>query len=97
MNQIDTHSPSFDAECVASGKRRPQFYRSDSDYSNRSSVREDDSSSSSNPYDVSKLEAYFYYFGIRGYRHRGPKLIFRTSKDVFTAPLCDHDDFRLMQ
>jgi hypothetical protein len=29
---------------------------------------------------------HLYYFGIRGPRRRGPKLIFRTSKDVFTAP-----------
>ncbi|KAI1791811.1 hypothetical protein LXA43DRAFT_1136373, partial [Ganoderma leucocontextum] len=48
------------------------------------------------PYDVSKLEADLYYFGIRGPRHRGPKLIFRTSKDVFTAPGPEQDP-RLMR
>jgi hypothetical protein len=48
-------------------------------------------------YDVSKLEAYFYYFGIRGPRRRGPKLIFRTSKDVFTAPSDPEQDLRRMR
>ncbi|KAH9954245.1 hypothetical protein BGW80DRAFT_1566799 [Lactifluus volemus] len=40
----------------------------------------------SSRYDVSNLETYMYYFGIRGPSHCGPKLIFRTSKDVFTPP-----------
>ncbi|CAE6480993.1 unnamed protein product [Rhizoctonia solani] len=35
---------------------------------------------------VSKPEASHYYFGIRGLGHLGPKLIYRTSKDVFTPP-----------
>ena len=43
------------------------------------------------PYDVSELEAYLYYLGIRGRTPSalqwGPKLIFRTSKDVFKAPV----------
>jgi hypothetical protein len=55
------------------------------------------SSVESSPYDVPKLEAHLYYFGIRGPRHWGPKLIFRTSKDVFTAPSGPEQDPRLMQ
>jgi hypothetical protein len=37
------------------------------------------------PYEVPKLEKYLYYFGLCGNRHLGPKLIFRTSTDVFYA------------
>ncbi|KAG5342634.1 hypothetical protein C0989_012139 [Termitomyces sp. Mn162] len=46
---------------------------------------------------VSKLEAYLYYFGIRGPGHWGPKLIYRTSKDVFTPPSGPEQDARIMQ
>ncbi|KAI6007528.1 hypothetical protein F5J12DRAFT_828698 [Pisolithus orientalis] len=53
--------------------------------SDHNSLLENDSSRSS-PHEVPELEAYLYYFGLRGPRHRGPKLIFRTSKDVFPAP-----------
>ena len=77
---------------------------SDSDYSsNYSSLWDKDSFSSSvsyveSPrYDISKLEAHLYYFGIRGPRRLGPKLIFRTSKDVFTAPSGPEQDPRLMR
>ncbi|KAG8214951.1 hypothetical protein J3R82DRAFT_8341 [Butyriboletus roseoflavus] len=63
--------------------------------SDHSSLWETDSSVSSvesSPYDVSKLEAHLYYFGIRG-----PRLIFRTSKDVFTVPSGPEQDPRLMR
>ncbi|KAH9985617.1 hypothetical protein BJV74DRAFT_775506 [Russula compacta] len=70
----------------------------------RSSFWEDSSPSGvssieSSRYDVSKLEAHLYYFGIRGLRRRGPKLIFRTSKDIFTAPsrLWPKQDPRVMR
>ena len=75
---------------------------SDSDcYSDHSSLWEKDSSSSSvssvesSCYNVSKFEAHLYYFGIRGRRRRGPKLIFRTSKDVrlVTRPSVGPDKF----
>jgi hypothetical protein len=74
-----------------------------SDYSSDyRSLWEKDSSSSissveSSCYDVSKLEAYLYYFGIRGPRHLGPKLVFRMSKDVFTAPSGPEKNHCLMQ
>lgn len=54
------------------------------------------SSVKSSPHDISELEAILYYFGIRGPRQRGPKLIFRTSKDVFTVPLGQENNPRLM-
>ncbi|KAI5987346.1 hypothetical protein F5J12DRAFT_728538 [Pisolithus orientalis] len=53
--------------------------------SDHNSLLENDSSRSS-PYEVPEIEACLYYFGLRGPRHRGPKLIFRTSKDAFPAP-----------
>jgi len=49
------------------------------------------------PYDVSKWEAYLYYFGIGSPRRLGPKLIFRTSTDKFTAPLMPGHDLRSIQ
>ena len=55
------------------------------------------SSVNSSPYNISKLEANHYYFGIRGIRCWGPKLVFRTSKDVFTAPSGPEQSPRLMQ
>ena len=58
---------------------------SDSDYRYHGNLLETDSSSLS-PHDVSKVEAYLYYYGIRGSICWGPKLVFRTSKDVFPVP-----------
>ena len=46
---------------------------------------------------VLKLEATLYYFSIRGHRHQGPKLIYRTSKDVFALPFGPEQDPRIMQ
>lgn len=66
-----------------------------------SNLREADSpenaSESSSPYDVSNVEAYLYYFGIRGPRRWGPKLIYRTSKDVFPIPSGPAQDRRAMR
>jgi len=92
--ELHVHSAAFDKECAAYSReiaKGPLSDDSDANYSSdRSSIWETDSSSSissveSSPYDVSKLEAHLYCFGIRGPRRWGPKLIFRTSKDVFTG------------
>ncbi|KAG2003752.1 hypothetical protein CC2G_004334 [Coprinopsis cinerea AmutBmut pab1-1] len=48
------------------------------------------------PYDVSKLEAHLYYAGL-GPKGRGPKLIYRTSDDVFEAPSGPEAYKRLMR
>ncbi|EKM56437.1 uncharacterized protein PHACADRAFT_118113 [Phanerochaete carnosa HHB-10118-sp] len=93
------HSAAFDKECAAAAAvysrwigNGPPSDDSDVDYSSeRSNLWETDSSSGvpsvdSSPYDVSKLEAHLYYLGIRGPRRWGPKLIFRTSKDIFPVP-----------
>ncbi|GBE86227.1 hypothetical protein SCP_0901060 [Sparassis crispa] len=42
-------------------------------------------------------EKHLYYFGLCGNRHLGPKLVFRTSTDVFTPPTGPEHDPRLMQ
>ncbi|KAG8771551.1 hypothetical protein FRC19_003842 [Serendipita sp. 401] len=102
--ELYVHSSAFDNECALYSKGSPSN-DSDSDcYSpnhNNLWENEDDSSSTSSDessrYDVPKLEAYLYYFGIRGPRHQGPKLIFRTSKDVFTPPSGPEQHPRLMK
>ncbi|KZS99958.1 uncharacterized protein LAESUDRAFT_769211 [Laetiporus sulphureus 93-53] len=89
--ELHVQSEAFDREgaAYASG---PSSEDSDSDHYS-SSV----SSLQSSPYDVSHLEAHLYYFGIRGPRCLGPKLIFRTSKDIFTAPSGPEQDARRME
>jgi hypothetical protein len=82
--------------------RGPPSDNNDLEYSSDHSRLWEDSSSSvstveSSRYDVSKLKAHLYYLGIRGARRRGPKLIFRTSKDVFTAPSGREQDCRFTQ
>jgi len=53
--------------------------------------------SAESPHEVPNIEKHLYYFGLRGNRHLGPKLIFRTSTDVFTpSPGPEHDP-RVMQ
>ncbi|CAE6413398.1 unnamed protein product [Rhizoctonia solani] len=49
------------------------------------------------PYDLDKLEPYFYYTGIRGHASRGPELVFRASRDVFPPPSGSHQRFRRMR
>ncbi|CAE6389034.1 unnamed protein product [Rhizoctonia solani] len=48
------------------------------------------------PYDVPKLEANLYYAGV-GPKGRGPKLIYRTSEDVFEVPSGPEAYKRLMR
>ena len=61
----------------------------------------DDSDSSAtavepSPYNVPKLEANLYYAGV-GPKGRGPKLIYRTSQDVFKEPSGPEAYKRLMR
>jgi hypothetical protein len=62
---------------------------------------QDDDDSSMTPvessHEVPKLEKYLYYFGLRGNRRLGPKLVFRTSTDVFVPPTGPEQDTRAMQ
>jgi hypothetical protein len=54
-------------------------------------------SADSSAHGVSKLEAYLYYHGLRGNRKYGPKLIYRTSTDIFLPPSGPSQDLRKMQ
>ncbi|KAG8756942.1 hypothetical protein FRC11_004910 [Ceratobasidium sp. 423] len=74
------HTEAFDKACNAQYKRLSSG--SSSSESSRLKLWDDDSSS----HIVPKLEAHLYYHGIRGDRERAPKLVYRTSKDVFTPP-----------
>lgn len=51
----------------------------------------------SSEHSVPKFESYFYYHGLRGNRKPGPKLIYRTSTDIFSQPSGPSHDLRLMQ
>ncbi len=61
----------------------------------------DDASSTtsvdSSDHGVPKLEAYLYFHGLRGSRMLGPKLIWRSSTDVFLPPSGPSQDVRTMQ
>ena len=93
------HTEAFDRACDA------QYRRFSSGSSSSESPRLklwDDSSSSqisveSSSYVVPKLEAHLYYHGLRGDRWRAPKLVYRTSKDVFTPPSGPAQDVRIME
>lgn len=54
-------------------------------------------STESSPHEVSKLEASLYYFGIRGHRKLGPKLIYRNSDDKYVPPSGPEHDPRVMK
>lgn len=108
--QSYVYTPAFDKECAIYSKHmvasvplpddldipylpyRCSLWENDSD-SESSSI----SSIESSPHEVPKFEAYLYYTGLRGSRDRGPKLIFRTSKDVFKGPLGPENYVRHMQ
>jgi len=51
------------------------------------------------PYDVPKLEAYLYYAGLSGPSGRGPKLVYRTTreKEKFVPPTGPEAYRRLMK
>ncbi|KAI0033139.1 hypothetical protein K488DRAFT_85147 [Vararia minispora EC-137] len=82
--------------------RRPSFSSSDSGtYEDLKLWDSDDSSSAtffdSSRHGVPKLEAHLYYHGIRGERKPGPKLIFRSSTNIFTPPTGPSGDLRKIQ
>lgn len=64
-------------------------------------MHSDDASSltsfDSSEHGVHKSESYLYYYGLRGNRKLGPKLIYRTSTDVFSPPSVPWQDVRMMQ
>ncbi|KAL1749250.1 hypothetical protein HDZ31DRAFT_71061 [Schizophyllum fasciatum] len=94
------NTPEFDRLCTQ--KAREHVLSDESDGSDHESFwSSDDSVSSANtvdsgPYEVSRLEANLYYAGI-GTKGRGPKLIYRTSDDVFEEPTGPEAYKRLMR
>lgn len=97
--EVYVASAAFDEQCFAAA--RSELTDDESEYmSDRSRLWETDpSESSSSPYDVPNIEAHLYYYGIRGERRWPPKLVFRTSKDVFPgiSKLKWGQDFRRMR
>ncbi|KAK7041758.1 hypothetical protein VNI00_009047 [Paramarasmius palmivorus] len=100
--EIYVKTQEFNEECAVYSRGFSK--RSDGDnnsdyYCDHSLWDTSDSSniSESSPYDVSKLEAHLYFAGVRGPNRHGPKLIFRTSKDVFEPPTGPEAYRRLMQ
>lgn len=102
VDNWDEHvrSLAFDKECDVQSKRLSSSPRS-SEPSESIRLWEDDEyfsmTSIQSAYKVPKLEKHLYYFRLRGNRHHGPKLVFRTSTDVFTPPTGSEHDPRVMQ
>ncbi len=87
------NTPEFDNQCLKKARLlslSPAAERSDYDYDDY------DSRSKVAPYEVSPAEARLYYAGI-GPKGRGPKLIYRTSSDIFEEPSGPEAYRRLMK
>ena len=92
IDQWDRHvySEAFDRDCNAQSRRFASNSSGSESYDHLKLWESDDASSLTwvdpSEHGVSKLEAYIYYHGLRGDRKPGPKLIYRTSKDIFSPP-----------
>ncbi|KAF8873982.1 hypothetical protein CPB84DRAFT_1798064 [Gymnopilus junonius] len=92
----------FDHQCSARARSLAAPSPDESGDSDDDSLwSSDDSASSptaveSTPYEVPKIEANFYYAGV-GPNGRGPKLIYRTSDDIFEEPSGPEAYRRLMR
>ena len=106
-NNLERHAETrkFRNKCAAPSKGFIELSflpsDSDSDHSVSNVWKQDDDSSSvlsagSSPHDVPKIEAHLYFAGVWGPNRPGPKLIFRTSSDVFEPPDGPEADRRLM-
>lgn len=96
------HSQAFEDECNEVYKRLSSDSESgDSSVSRRAKIFQDADSSSDTSWvsghEVSKLESLLYYFGLSGNGRPGPKLVYRTSTDVFTPPTGPEYNLRAMQ
>ncbi|KAI9443580.1 hypothetical protein H4582DRAFT_1925837 [Lactarius indigo] len=94
-------SDAFDRDCDIQSKRLSSGSSGSESYENFKLWDSDDATSltwvDSSDHGVPKLEAYLYYHGIRGNRKQAPKLIYRTSTDVFLPPSGPSQDVRKMQ
>lgn len=85
------NSPEFERKCTKIAlKRAPSSSDGSSDKEGDLWSSSDESDSSVtvdvDPHEPSRFEQLLYYAGIRGPKTRGPKLIWRDSKDKFGAP-----------
>lgn len=92
----------FDRACDLQSKRHSPSSSVSSFYGHHMKLWDRDDASSLTSVDTSrhgvpKLEAYLYYHGLRGNRKPGPKLIYRTSTDIFLPPSGPSQDLREMQ
>ncbi|KAJ2913566.1 hypothetical protein MD484_g6826, partial [Candolleomyces efflorescens] len=94
-------SDAFDRDCNLQSKRSLSHSGSSASYHRLKLWDNDDASSmtsvDSSAHGVPKLEAYLYFHGIRGTRKAGPKLIWRSSTDVFSPPTGPSQDIRAIQ
>ena len=89
------YTPEFDNQC----SKKAREHALSSDKSSDSDSDDSDSSpttAESAPYEVSKVEGHLYYAGVSP-RGRGPKLIYRTSSDIFEEPSGPEAYRRLMK
>lgn len=88
------NTPEFDNQCLEKARllALSPDESSDCDYD----YDYDDSSSSAALHEVSLAEARLYYAGV-GPKGRGPKLIYRTSSDIFEEPSGPEAYRRLMK
>ncbi|KAG8926643.1 hypothetical protein FRC02_008766 [Tulasnella sp. 418] len=106
-DNLEAHvlSKAFDEECAAFAKRRYSSSDDSDTDSDVNSLWSNNSTSSSvssvepSPYDVPKLEAYLYYAGLSGPNGRGPKLVYRMTreKEKFVPPTGPEAYRRLMK
>ena len=97
------NSPEFERKCTEMALKRAASSSdesSDKEDGLWSSSDESDTSATTvdvDPYKPSRFEQLLYYAGIRGPKTRGPKLIWRDSKDKFNAPSGPEAYTRLMR
>ena len=85
-DNLEAHvlTAAFDAECADYAKARKRNCDTDSEVNSlwsNDSISSTVSSVELSPYDVPKIEAYLYYAGLSGSSGRGPKLVYRRSKE----------------
>ncbi|CAE6540131.1 unnamed protein product [Rhizoctonia solani] len=91
-------SEAFNRDCNAQSKRLASSSSGFESYEQFNLWDSDDASwVDSSSHGVSKFEAYLYYYGLRGNRKPGPKLIYRTSTDIFLPPSGPSQDLRKIQ
>ncbi|TCD60963.1 hypothetical protein EIP91_009244 [Steccherinum ochraceum] len=94
-------TPAFEQQCIETANRISPSSSSSSNSAERSPWDFDDDTSSissiQSRHEVSNIEKHLYYVGISGSDRLGPKLVFRTSKDVFTPPAGPEHTARNMQ